>query len=347
MFVHLIDKENNIVYSNLENDQGHFESFKKCSVQNEILIIKNKKFRHGILKNDDGLVYIITDDKETVERPRFFKESLKVHLQLIPFVKKIEKSIRDKTDTHTRRLLHNLSSLNGHNIQEMFSLITEEELREIKSDRKGFIKQRIKQRIDDAAEVFSHVIKNNASIKMEFSVSEKLKEINPKIKKQRHEVRKALMNIIHIFFPDFTDLNIRVNVEDTDAEIYLDFESFQVAIYHLMDNAVKYAMKDSDININFLKDDKTFNIEIGMISLQIKHDEIYKITQEYFCGENAKKIGKNGQGIGLFLVKKVLHLNEASFEVHHNIDKTQITLGGIDYEKNLFIIKFPQKLLLK
>lgn len=347
MFIHLADKEGNIIYSNLENEQGHLESLKKCSVQNEIFIIKNKKFRHGVLKNNDGVVYIITNDKEIIERPRFFKESLKVYLQLIPFIKKIEKSIRDKTDTHTRRLLHNLSSLNGHNIQEMFSLITEEELREIKNNRKSFIKQRINQRIDDAAEVFSHVIKNNASIKMEFSVSEKLRERNPKIKKQRHEVRKALMNIIHIFFPDFTDLNIRVNVEDSNTEIYLDFESFQVAIYHLMDNAIKYAMKDSDININFSKDDKNFNIEISMISLQIKHDEIYKITQEYFCGENAKKIRKNGQGIGLFLVKKVLHLNEALFEIHSNVDKTQITRGGIDYEKNLFIIKFPQKLLLK
>ncbi len=345
MFYQITDKEGHILISNLQHEEGHFAFFKKCKLQNETFVSESKKYRHGILHDESGSAYLITDDKEVVDRPRLFKEKLRVQLELIPIIKNINRSIRDKVDTHTRRLLHNLASLNGHNIQEIFNLISEEELREKKDNRKKFILQKVKERIENIPEAFMHIMKNNAAIKMEFSVFEKLREINPKIKKTKHRIRKAIMNILHIFFQDFGDLGIKIQVDETDIEIYLDFEVFQVALYHLIDNATKYAMKESDINIRFVKEEETFNIVIEMISLRIKEEEKDKITQEYFCGESAKKVGKNGQGIGMFIVKRVLKLNGAHLEILPNINSQQITLDGNDYEKNAFIIKFPKNLI--
>ena len=56
--------------------------------------------------------------------------------------------------------------------------------------------------------IILNLMKNNAAIKMEFSVFGKLYGTKEKVKNQKHNIRKALMNVLHLFFQDFTDRNI-------------------------------------------------------------------------------------------------------------------------------------------
>lgn len=343
MYVCIIDNEGDEIYSTLpENLTSAFEN---CKVENQTFIKDGKKYRDGKVSNSNGSAYLITDEREIVERPRFFKEKLQVYLDFIPTIKSVEHRARAKAETHNKRLLHDLTALNGHNIQEVFNIIPEEELRTKKEGRKKFIEDQIKQQIQKVPDMIMNIMKNNAGIKMEFSVAEKLYGANHKIEKQKHNVRRALMNILHLFFQDFADKGIYVNIEESDTEIMLDYGIFQVAMYQIFDNAVKYAMNNSDIKISFFMKDTYFCLAIDMTSLKMEEDELSKLTQEGFCGRQAKKLKKNGKGIGLFNVKKVLTLMHIKLDIFP-LNKDQTILNGVEYGNNRFLIKFPKNLLV-
>jgi len=344
LYYHVKNNDGDVVYSDLPEE--HKEKSDKCSVKNETFVINSNKYRHGKITNDQGSVYLLTNDREIVDRPRFFNEKLQVFLDFIPVIKNVEHRIKNKTTTHNRRLLHNLRTLNGHNIQEIFNLISEKELRQMKEGRKKYIEDKIKGQIQKMPSVITNLMKNNAAIRMEFSVFGKLYGTKEKTKSQKHNIRRALMNVLHLFFQDFTDRGIIVEVNECNIEILVDYEILQVALYQIFDNATKYALENTNIIISFVFEEKTFDIEIDMLSLKIEEDEILKITQDEFCGKHAKKINKNGKGIGMFVAKQVLALNHAKIEIIPRFDTRQAILNGIEYEGNRFAISFPRNLVV-
>jgi K+-sensing histidine kinase KdpD len=125
-----------------------------------------------------------------------------------------------------------------------------------------------------------------------------------------------------------------------------DYEAFRVAVHHLLDNAAKYAMPDSNIEISFRKEKDFFVSQFNMMSMEILPDEITKINSEGYSGHFPKKAKKNGQGIGMGIINKMLPLNGAKPVVLPNVDKSkEISLNGIQFRNNIFEIHFQNKWL--
>ena len=49
-------------------------------------------------------------------------------------------------------------------------------------------------------------------------------------------------------------------------------------------------LKIQTLKISFSAGECTFDVKIDMLSLKIEDDELFKITQDGFCGRNAKKL---------------------------------------------------------
>ena len=96
---------------------------------------------------------------------------------------------------------------------------------------------------------------------MEFSVYSKLFHSNPNLSKNIHSIHKVLLNMLYGFFPDFTDNQIKVNVSQSHAKGYFDYESIHVAFYYVLENAVKYVKNDSEINIYFKNSDLDLSVQ--------------------------------------------------------------------------------------
>ena len=138
IYFHLTNQDEEILYSDLP--EIYYDKFQKCSVKNETFVFNGNKHRHGKMGNEHCSAYLLTNNKDVVERPRLFKEKLKVFLEFVPTIKNIESRIRTKITTHTTDLLHNLRTLNAHNIQELFNLIPESELRQKRKIEKGLLR---------------------------------------------------------------------------------------------------------------------------------------------------------------------------------------------------------------
>ena len=51
----------------------------------------------------------------------------------------------------------------------------------------------------------------------------------------KHKLRDIVMLVLHPFFADFSAKVIYVDIEECYDYVYVDFESFHVALYHILE----------------------------------------------------------------------------------------------------------------
>lgn len=264
-----------------------------------------------------------------------------IYAELKSELSTMKKKMQEDYNQPVKRLIHNLTSLNAHAIQDLYSLIPQESLARNYQNQIKNIERLILIDPEEAARAFLRIAKYNASMKTEFSVFKKLYEADPIVQPQYHPIRKVIFNLLYIFFPDFTDQFIYINVQENYDRLNIDYESMHVAFYHLIENATKYTMPHSTIEITFSKKTGEYSIDFKMLSLKIENDEKVKILEENYSGTQAKKAGKSGNGIGLHLVNRILQMNGAKLIVLNNVEpKFARFVSGIPYEMNIFRISF-------
>lgn len=86
------------------------------------------------------------------------------------------------------------------------------------------------------------------------------------------------------------------------------YPSWKLLSTILIDNAVKYAINETDITINLHQTEYRKTIEIKNIGPLLCDDELEAVfsLNENYRGENARKSGIDGQGLGLKLAKLII-----------------------------------------
>jgi K+-sensing histidine kinase KdpD len=299
------------------------------------------KRRKGTAASATGKVFLCSGELGCVNSSRLFKEKLCVYLEFINDIKGVKDKVIGDVNKETKRLLHNLTSLNAHNIQELYSLVPQELLTEKLHKQIDIIKEHLISNVNEAAFSFLRVAKNNASIKTEFSVFRKLYETDPSLQIKLHPIKKVLLNTFHIFFQDFTDKKVYVKIGTTEDKVLLDYESFHVALYHFVDNATKYIIPSSTLDVSFESYPTCYKIIFDMISLEIIADELDSILEEGKSGTNAIKLGKSGDGIGLSIICKLLNLNNCNLIIKRNVNPAKsFMFDGHNYHNNIFEMIF-------
>lgn len=343
-FVRLINKDNVVIYSNLPKEQEYY--FDLCETKNQVIekcILTSKKIRHGKISNENGIAYLITYETELISKPRYFKEKLNVYSEHLIDINNIKIKLTQDIQANNRRLIHNITSFNGHNIQELYLVVPEEKISKDYRQVKDTIKTYLLKDPDAVADAFLRIAKNSIAMKSEFTVFKKLDGGTATLQKQPHYIRKVILTVLHVFYQDFKELDVYVLIEENVNQISFDFETIRVALYHLIDNTAKYILNNSQLKVRFVEniEDKSFSVLLEMISLEIKPTELDDILKEGYSGSLAKQISKNGDGLGLYIVNKILNLNNARLLIHINqLPYFSKKIDGINYVRNTFEIKF-------
>jgi light-regulated signal transduction histidine kinase (bacteriophytochrome) len=292
--------------------------------------------------NGDKLFYYCSGEEECLGSNKVFRSKVNVIKAFIPLFTSYKLQVAQELNRQNKRIFHNIITLNGHNIQELYALVSERTLSQKVDQQRTIIKDAIERNIDDSVSMFLRIAKNNLAIQTNFNVFNKLSEPKPVMSYRKHNVRRVLLTVFHVFFQDFFDKNIRVTIEDSDIEILLDFESTSVAFYHILDNAAKYSLKGSRINIKFVDNEKACLVMFEMDSIEIKEEEKYKLTEEGFKGDAAKRMESEGNGIGMFIINQLLKLTQSKLIVNPKIHNTRQLYDGIPYYRNQFIIELSK-----
>lgn len=293
----------------------------------EVCPIYYHKRRLGEIKTNSGSTFLCCDQTKTTKLFRNKLEGLSYGLTDLTLLKEgIEDEIKLKSQKRVNRLVHNLTSINAHNIQEVYDLVSQEVLTSNFNDQIREIQKEITSDPKNAALIFLRIAKHNIHMKSEFSIYKKLDRANPTLDRRRHIIHKVFMNVLHTFFADFSDREVYVNVDDCRESVSCDYESIQVALYHIIENSAKYVKPKTTINVSFRVLGEFIELSLKMISLYIEPEERTKIFDEGYSGNEAKKIQRNGEGIGLWRVKQMLDLNNSSINIIAG-DNTEDTMG--------------------
>jgi hypothetical protein len=299
--------------------------------------------RIGRKANGYGTIYTLTTEDKYVNRYKLFKELINLSIVgLKPFVDFQSKLINDQI-SKTQEFIHNVTSLNSYSIQSLFALIPQNTLSENINKQDEIIKNIINEKPNVTVSTLLKLIKYNLAMKVEFSVFERTQKPSILVQKMTHSVRSIILSILQIFIEDFDHLKIEVSLDAGDVSqrrIEVDDDSLFVSLYYLFDNSIKYCCPDTKYKIIFKEEANCFSVLFIMISIKIQKNEVDKLCVNGYRSDLARQVNKDGNGIGMYRILKTLKLNNAELEITPRINQYTKKNGNVEYEGNLFKIKF-------
>ncbi|MDH1240310.1 MULTISPECIES: ATP-binding protein [Acinetobacter] len=294
---------------------------------------KNSKVK--LVRNDNLIVLIIA----TSHKIQVSKQNLENYYSLVSdVVSNIDDSIQ-KVKDDTRRILHNVVSLNSINNQEFDSIFTPEEIEGLSHKKMiAHMSTKIKGHSNTVAKSILKINKNSNEIKYELDVFKYLINPNSVLRKSRQNIHRVTKRILDTFFLDFLDKGITVNLSTQDDKLIecdLNFDCLRYAIYNNFDNALKYCKPESEVDVYISIEEGKILIEFNMISLKINKNEVNKIFIEGYCGDSAKQIQLNGDGIGLYMTKRILDRINSTITLYQ---REEYSYNSIQYQRNIFTI---------
>jgi len=92
-----------------------------------------------------------------------------------------------------------------------------------------------------------------------------------------------------------------------------DRDLLSLAVYNLIENALKFTSGEGAVEIRALEDGRAVVIEVDDSGPGIPPDELSKIFEELYRGANAR--GTEGSGLGLALVQRIVELHGGQIQV--------------------------------
>ncbi|MEE1961073.1 ATP-binding protein [Allomuricauda taeanensis] len=335
--IKIVDSKKSVLADNLT--ENCVQCLASCDFEGRTIPIcpeYGDKRRQGQRITNSSTVFLCCAQTKTT---KLFKQKIEALSYCVPELKIPISEIRNEEQKKVNRLVHNLTSINAHNIQEVYDLVPQEILAQNWRKQLDFIKEEIEKDMDKAALMFLRIAKHNTHMRSEFSIYRKLeRDDNIELDKKEHNLRNVLLNTLHTFFSDFSKQNVYVEVDDFFFKVSFDYETIQVALYHLIENAAKYTLYNTKVSITAFESDEWINLKFDMTSIHVTEDEKEEIMKEGVSGKMAKKMQKQGDGIGMWRIDQMLKINDGEFEaIFGGVSESKM---GFDFSNNIFIMKF-------
>lgn len=297
--------------------------------------------RRGKKSFDAGSVFLCTSDEDMVNSKRVFARTLEAYADMIDGLVEIQKLAAAEAREEARRLVHNLTTLNSHIIQEIYNIVPQEELAGTPGRQISVIADAISENPSIAAQATLRILKNAVAARTEMQVVRRFRttpQLPPQLRP--HMIHKVIKNVLITFFQEAQDRELYWNLRATGERVWVDYELVSAALYRFFENCVKYCAPTSTIDIAFEAAQNRVNVLMEMKSLPISAEEEVRIFDEGFSGAMAKKYDLSGSGLGLSIVRQLLEVNDATVIVRAG---TRIEIiRGIEYAPNRFIFSFSR-----
>lgn len=104
-----------------------------------------------------------------------------------------------------------------------------------------------------------------------------------------------------------------------DPVVSIDRDRLGLALYNLIDNAIKYNTKNGSVEVLIEKTEDGFvRVSVRDSGVGIPQEEQQKIFKKFYRASNASELQPNGNGLGLFITKNIVkrHGGNIGFESH-------------------------------
>ena len=116
-------------------------------------------------------------------------------------------------------------------------------------------------------------------------------------------IKKIILESVEQFKLPKTNIQFSGNA---GCDILINRNSFKTVFDNLVDNSIKYSIKELEIKVNFKHNNKKVEIEFADNGIGIIHDEIKKIFQRFHRIYDKDIPNVKGTGLGLYVVKEII-----------------------------------------
>jgi light-regulated signal transduction histidine kinase (bacteriophytochrome) len=333
----IIKKFGHTVLTNIQ-DSRVINQLTKCrsQIENVICDVTNRRRKQGFRNEMDYTLYLTCYDQSITNK--IFGHYFKV---LIVLSKDIIQSIdnaKDKENQKTRRLKHNLINHNANILQELYKLIPQDSFK-AGTNHIEVILTEIRKDIRKSAFTYLKVLKSSNLMKAEFDVYEMLDKDSSYLDFFEHKIHKVIILTLNPFWLDLVEKNISINIQPSQEKVNIDYKTISVALSHLFDNATKYIRPYTEFKIGFKVEHDKVAVEFDMISLKVKQEELQNIFAEEVSGYWSKQLELAGDGIGMYMINKLVKLNDGDITFKANVDPNKaFKYNDIPYEHNKITI---------
>jgi signal transduction histidine kinase len=101
--------------------------------------------------------------------------------------------------------------------------------------------------------------------------------------------------------------SVKTTIDDNMPPILADEEAISQALHNILDNAAKFSGEERDIHVDASLEDRIVKITVRDNGVGIPESEQKKIFEKFYRGKKASSIAPTGTGLGLTLVKHIMH----------------------------------------
>ena len=137
---------------------------------------------------------------------------------------------------------------------------------------------------------------------------------------EEFELITLLKQITNGLNAQFDKKNIRLTLETNQkVALYTDKYKLSQVIYNILTNAYKYTRENGEVKLSYTHDNDSLELCIEDNGIGINEDDLDNIFDAYYRGSSGEK--KQGEGLGLYLVKENLNKINGTIDVSSKIEK--------------------------
>ncbi|MGD9202658.1 MAG: ATP-binding protein, partial [Chitinispirillia bacterium] len=255
------------------------------------------------------------------------------------------KGIDNKTINGVLTVLHDVTHLKRlEKIRRDFVSNVSHELRTPLTSIKGFVETLLNGAKDDpdALKRFLHIIQKQVNrlymIVEDLLVLSRLEK--EESKNELHlecvPIKNIIESAIEVCEEQAGKKNITIKHNDQeDMEILVNPSIFEQALINLIDNAIKYSNKNTDITIKVKKQQENFIISVKDNGCGISSKHHHRLFERFYRVDKARSNKLGGTGLGLAIVKHIINLHGGTVSVQSKVGQgSTFTIELPDHRSN-------------
>lgn len=164
-------------------------------------------------------------------------------------------------------------------------------------------------------------------------------EINPNILSEQPKftavIYKKFDKARYVLYSESERKKLKINFSGNSDYSIQAINAFDCVPFIILDNAIKYAPKNTIIDISFNDTNSDLEVMISSMGPKVRKENLANLFNRGFRDPNTKHI--SGQGLGLYIARNLCDLHNIEMTVDSDYNKGKCTLEGIEY--CLFIVK--------
>lgn len=148
------------------------------------------------------------------------------------------------------------------------------------------------------------------------------------------DAKELLLQTLLLFEPKITEKNLEVEplLPENSMIVRGDKDTINQVMYNLIENAVKFADKDSELGISLFKQNTKAYVAITNRGGGIPEEELPFIFERFHKTDKSRSIDRDGWGLGLYIVKTILNSHGEDIAVTSRDGKTEFVFSLTLYE---------------